>query len=232
MQDMLAKGEAWFEEQRRQHLSQLVEYRPTGSLLPRSCHATLVVGKWESLDSAGQIVRMETRDFFIHKDELPQDPKRGDKVAVAENGGETIYEVAIPDGSRSPWRWADRSQAIRRIHTMATQNAVPAASSSLLVVATGVSAAAAITDAQIKSVLVNTLQVSRALTRQLVANGEYAYIVLPNSFGTPVFTVNGLTVTAWTTATRSIEFDGQPARPYTIYRSNYPVTGTLSLGVA
>lgn len=125
MQDLLAKGEAWFESQRREHLAATVEYQPLeGSSC--ECRATLIVGKWESVDTAGNVVRMETRDFFIHLDDLAQDPQRGDKIVVTENDTEKTYQVTIIDGARQAWRWADRSQTLRRIHTMAVAAALPA----------------------------------------------------------------------------------------------------------
>lgn len=231
MQDMIAAGEAWFEQQRRQHLAVNVEYRPRGALLPRTCRATLVVGKWESLDSAGQIVRMETRDFLIHTDDLPSEPKRGDKIAVASEGSEQIYEVAIPDGAQAAWRWADRQQRVRRIHTMATTSSAPASPSLYLVVAVGASPDEAITDLAIKSQFSASMQASRAIARQVVADQDFIYVVLPTSFGQPSIAVGGLTVTAWNTTVRNIVFDGQASRSYTIYRSLYPVTGNVSIKV-
>jgi hypothetical protein len=232
MADMIAAGEAWFETQRRKHLSVFVEYRPVGSLLSRTCQATLVIGRWQSIDSTGQTIRSETRDFFIHSDELSGDPKRRDKITVTENGVARVYEVSIPEGGQSPWQWADRSQKVRRIHTMATTSTPASSSAALLVVCVGASAATAITDAEIKSQLTAQLQSSRALTRNVVAAGQYVYLVVPASFGVPLIDVNGLRVTAWQTSVRAITFDGQAARDYQIYRSLYAVTGSISIGVS
>lgn len=232
MADMISAGEAWFETQRRKHLSVFVEYLPVGSLLPRTCQATLVIGRWQAVDAAGQMIRSETRDFFIHRDELPGDPKRHDKITVVENGASQVYEVAIPEGGQAAWQWADRSQKVRRIHTMATAHTPATSSTALLVVCVGASSAAAITDEQIKVQLTAQLQSSRALTRNVVAAGQYVYIVLPASFGTPLIDVNGLRVTAWQTSVRAITFDGQAARDYQIYRSLYAVTGSISIGVS
>ena len=126
MQDLMAKAELWFEGQRRQHLAELVEYRPLlGAAV--DCKATMIVGRWESVDKAGAVIRLETRDFLIHTDDLALEPRRGDRIVLA-NGQQ--YEVAIPDGGRNPWRWSDRSETLRRIHTQAV--ATPA------VVSTGV----------------------------------------------------------------------------------------------
>jgi hypothetical protein len=117
MQDLMAKGAAWFDQQRRQHLSVEVEYHRVGSLLPLTCLATVVDGRWESIDASGQIVRMETRDFFINRTELADNPQRGDEIVMLEDGIETTYLVTIPGGNSSPWRWADRAHLVRRIHS-------------------------------------------------------------------------------------------------------------------
>jgi hypothetical protein len=178
------------------------------------------------VDSSGQIVRIETRDFFIHRDELASDPKRGDKVAVTENGVEKIYEVSIPDGSKYPWRWADRSESVRRIHTMAVSTSSPLPAGPMLVRAVGVSTAAAITDAQIKAQLTLEMGTTRALTRQLVAASAFVYVVLPASFGTPTIKVNGIPSSAWETVTRSIDFTGQASTSYRVFRSTYAITGS------
>lgn len=113
----MAKGAAWFDQMRRQHLSITVDYLAVGSLLPAQCVATVVDGRWEGIDAAGQIVRMETRDFFINIDDLADDPQRGDTITVDENGIEEIYEVSVPQGVQQAWRWSDRQHRIRRIHT-------------------------------------------------------------------------------------------------------------------
>lgn len=231
MQDVIANAEAWFEGQRRKHLSVNVEYRPTVGL-PRVCRATLVVGRWEAVDKAGSIVRIETRDFLIHSDDLRQDPARGDRVAVTEDGVEKLYEVAVPDGSRNAWRWSDRSETIRRIHTMAVSGSTAVPNATLLVRAVGVSVASAITDQQIASQLSLDLGTSRAVSKTLSPASAYVYVVMPVSMGEPIISVNGLPSTAWEITTRSITFSGQSARPYNVYRSTYAVTGTLQLEVA
>lgn len=230
MQDMIAIGEAWFEQQRRQHLAVTADYTPTVGI-PRTVRATAVIGRWESMDAAGQILRTETRDFFVHVDDLSQDPKKGDRLLLTENGVSVTYEVMIPSGAQHHWQWADRRQTIRRIHTMVVAETAGTAGT-LLVRAIGSSTAAAITDEQIVSQLALDLSTGRAMSRTVTAAAAYVYVVLPDSFGTPAFSINGLPVTAWALTTRSITFDGQAARSYRVYRSTYPVTGTLLVEVA
>ncbi len=231
MPDLIAQAETWFETQRRDHLSASVEYRPSVGLA-RQCRATLVVGKWDAVTKDGNVVRIETRDFLIHRDDLQQDPKRGDRISVTENGSEKIYEVAIPAGSDHAWRWSDRSEKLRRIHTQAIQGSAAVANETLLVRALGASTAAAITDAQIVAQLSLDLGTGRTASRSVVAASAYVYVVLPASFGQPSIRVNGFVSTAWELTARSIAFAGQSSRPYSIYRSTYPITGTVSVEVA
>lgn len=113
---MLAKAAGWFEAQRREHLAVEVDYTPAGSLHSIRCRATPVIGRWEGVDAAGQMVRIETRDFIIAVADMPEEPKRGDRIVFAENGVERVYSVTVPDGSRQAWRWVDRNQDVRRIH--------------------------------------------------------------------------------------------------------------------
>ena len=116
MQDMIAIGETWFRSQRREHLATEVSYQPAIGTT-RTVRATVVVGRWESIDAAGQMLRTETQDFFVDTTDLAQDPKKGDRLVA---GGFT-YEVMIPPGAEHHWRWADRNKTLRRIHTMVTQ---------------------------------------------------------------------------------------------------------------
>ena len=116
MQDMIAIGETWFRSQRREHLSVEVSYQPTIGTT-RTVRATAVIGRWESMDAAGQILRTETRDWFVDTTDLVQDPKKGDRIVA----GDVTYEVMIPPGAQHHWRWSDRNQTLRRIHTMVTQ---------------------------------------------------------------------------------------------------------------
>lgn len=120
MADLMATGAAWFEQQRQQHLTVPVEYRIAGTGQPIPCRATVVIGKWESVNSAGQVVRMETRDFIIADNELHHTPARGDTITFIEGPVEALCKVVIPDGNDQAWRWSDRSHTVRRIHTMET----------------------------------------------------------------------------------------------------------------
>ena len=116
MQDLIAIGETWFGSQRREHLATEVSYQPVIGTT-RTVRATVVVGRWESIDSAGQMLRTETQDFFVDTTDLAQDPKKGDKIVA----GSFTYQVMIPPGAEHHWRWSDRNKTLRRIHTMVTE---------------------------------------------------------------------------------------------------------------
>lgn len=118
MQDMLAKASAWFEQQRTQHLAAMVAYYRAGVSHPVNCRATPLVGRWDAINATGQMVRIETRDFVIADAELGFVPARGDTIVVTEGGTEKTYKVIQPDGSMQCWRWVDRNQNVRRIHTL------------------------------------------------------------------------------------------------------------------
>jgi hypothetical protein len=118
MQDLIAKGTTWFEEQRKLHMAVNVEYRAIGSLIPSVVPATIGGSRFEAADAAGQIIRYETRDYFIGVSDWPNAPVRGDRITEADASGvKRVYEVALPAGAGNPWQWGDRSQRVRRIHT-------------------------------------------------------------------------------------------------------------------
>ena len=112
MQDLIGKGAAWFRQQAREHLSVTIQYRAVGSLVPRDIPAMITTGRHDTLDQTGQLIRIESRDFFIHTDDYATPPKKGDRI-YAESA---IYEVFAPTGTNS-WVWADRQQKIRKVHT-------------------------------------------------------------------------------------------------------------------
>jgi hypothetical protein len=123
MQDMIAKGAAWFDQQRKEHLSVMVDYQSTGTMFTKQVHATIGMTRWDSVDAAGQMVRFETRDYFVNTEELRDNPRRGDKVhETASDGTRRTYEVMVPGGANNPWVWADRGQRIRRIFTQLVES--------------------------------------------------------------------------------------------------------------
>ena len=112
MQDLIGQGAAWFRQVAREHLSVVVEYRALGSLVPASVPAMITTTRHETIDPTGQIVRIESRDFFVNTDDYAAVPKKGDRVYAEGN----VYEVFQPFNANA-WLWADRQQKIRKIHT-------------------------------------------------------------------------------------------------------------------
>jgi hypothetical protein len=123
--DLIAEGEAFFEEQRRLHMSIDAEYWPKDSFVAFPVKATLVVGKWDMMDAANQIIRIETKDFFISTADYPAVPQRGDRIVYEVGIEERVFEVTLPKGRDKEWAWASRSENLRRIHTV--RRALPTA---------------------------------------------------------------------------------------------------------
>ena len=115
---MLAAGELWFERQRRAHASIEALYHPKdqpGMTYP--CAVTLVVGKWDMIDTAQQIVRIESKDFLVAVEDYATSPRPGDRITYTERGIGQTYEVTIPRGRDQCWGWANRSETLRKVHT-------------------------------------------------------------------------------------------------------------------
>jgi hypothetical protein len=158
------------------------------------------------------------------------EPLRHDKIVETINGVDVTYEVTSPRGV-PVFHYGDAFRQTVRVHTIATAESSQAAPT-LRARFWGSFASATITDAQIVASLSSDLGGSRAQSRTVAAATAYLYVVLPTSFGTPSFAVSGLTSSAWETTQRTITFSGQAATSYGIYRSTYPITGTVNLVVS
>lgn len=118
MQDLIAKGVSFFESKRREHMAVTVEYRAVDGLISMEVRATIGGSSFETIDSSGQVIRMEVRDYMISVEDYPAIPRRGDRISETDQSGTVrVYEVSMPGGVVNPWKWADRSQRVRRIHT-------------------------------------------------------------------------------------------------------------------
>ena len=118
MADMMATAATWFESQRREHLSQTATYTPlTGSAATAT--VTIVTGKWDVMDAAGQMVRVQTKDIFVPVADYATEPVRGDRIETAD--GDT-YEVVVPPGRGQCWMWADMGDTLRRVHCMKVES--------------------------------------------------------------------------------------------------------------
>ena len=229
MSDMLASGASWLAGQLAAGASRSVRYSRGADY--GTVNATIGTSRFESQGTSGVIEQWESRDFIIKAGTLPfGEPVRHDKVIDTINGIDITYEVTSPRGV-PVFHWGDAFRQTVRVHTIATAEASQVAAT-LRRRFWGSFASETITDQQIVTSLANDLGGSRAQSRTITAATAYIYVVLPTSFGTPVFAVSGLTSSAWETTQRTITFTGQSALSYGIYRSTYPITGTVNLAVS
>jgi hypothetical protein len=125
--DLLDKGSAWLEGQRKKHATREVTYR-------RGVESVVVkttIGRtlFEQDDGAGVIVRMQVRDYLIDTADLvlasePTLPAKGDRIEEIDAGQKHTYEV-LPLGGEQHWRYSDPYRRTLRIHTklIATETA-------------------------------------------------------------------------------------------------------------
>jgi len=229
MSDLLASGASWLAGQLAAGASRSVRYSRGADY--GTVNATIGTSRFESQGTSGVIEQWESRDFVIRAGTLPfGEPLRHDKVIDTINGVDITYEVTSPRGV-PVFHYGDAFRQTVRVHTIATAEAsqvVPTLRRRFW----GSFAGETMTDSQIVASLANDLGGSRAQSRTITAQTAYIYVVLPTSFGVPTFAVSGLTSSAWETTTRTITFAGQSALSYGIYRSTYPITGTVTLTVS
>ncbi len=119
MSDLLDKGSAWLEGQRKKHATREVTYR-------RGMDAVVVkatIGRtlFEQDDGAGVIVRMQVRDYLIDTADLVLAgeqtlPAKGDRIEEIDAGLKHTYEV-LSLGGEQHWRYSDPYRRTLRIHT-------------------------------------------------------------------------------------------------------------------
>lgn len=229
MSDLLASGAAWLAGQLAAGASRSVRYYRGVDY--GTINATIGTSRFEAQGTSGVVEMWESRDFVIKAGTLPfGEPLRHDKIIETVNGVDVTYEVTSPRGV-PVFHWGDAFRQTVRVHTIATAE-VSQVAPTLRRRFWGAFAAETITDAQIVASLSSDLGGSRAQSRTITATTAYIYVVLPTSFGTPTFAVSGLTTSAWETTTRTITFSGQSALSYGVYRSTYPITGTVNLTVS
>ena len=109
--NLLESASKWLDAQRRENLSVSIIYHPKkgGS---SEILATLGRTLFRTENQYGITTRIESRDFLVLADDLPNDPERGDTIIY--NG--CRYEVLAPNGE-PVWRWSGAYHSTRRIHT-------------------------------------------------------------------------------------------------------------------
>jgi hypothetical protein len=96
----------------------------------------------------------------------------------------------------------------------------------------GLSASTSLDTTAILGLSGSELSTSRVQTRTLSPSSQYVYFAWPSTFGTPAFTVNGLSNTAWTMTTVSHTNASGSTTNYDVYRSDNLLTGTVTIGVS
>lgn len=229
MADLLASGASWLAGHLLASASRPVQYRRGVDVV--SVSASVGNSRFESQGTSGVVEVWESRDFIFKAGLLPfGEPLRHDMITETLSGIDVTYEVTSPRGV-PVFHYGDAFRQTLRVHTIATGESanIPA---TLRRRFWGSFAGETITDAQIIALLSSDLGGSKAQTRTITAATAYLYVVLPTSFGVPTFAVSGLTSSAWETTQRTITFSGQAATSYGIYRSTYPITGTVNLTVS
>jgi hypothetical protein len=229
MSDLLANGAAWLADHLAASSSKPVRfYRGTNYGI---VNATIGRSTFESQNENGIIENWESRDFIVRTSSLPfGEPKRADYIVETIEGIDVTYEVTAPRGVPL-FHYGDAFRETVRVHAIAKGESA-GISPTLKRRFWGAFAGDTISGSQIAASLATDLGGSRAQSRTIAAQTAYIYVVLPTSFGVPTFAVSGLTTSAWETTQRTITFSGQTATSYGIYRSTYPITGTVNLVVA
>jgi len=117
--DLLAKGAAWLENQRHQHLTRTITYVRAAESVEIS--ATIGRTEFEQADEYGAVRRTEARDYLVRTADLVIAgeqvlPKAGDRIRESDASVTFIYEVMAP-GGEPPWRYSDPYRQTLRIHT-------------------------------------------------------------------------------------------------------------------
>lgn len=115
MADLLSKGAAWLESQRRRHLSSCVQYVRGSSSV--TVPATRGRSEFDLATADGALVREISNDFLIAIGDLVIDG-----ISIMPQGGDRIIDGAVtfkvlPFGSEPSWRYADQFRLTYRIHT-------------------------------------------------------------------------------------------------------------------
>lgn len=113
MGNVLDSGMQWLKRQREAHMSTAVAYIRAGAPVSTVQSATIGRKIFRLVDSYGTAIRVETRDYLIGVEQIPDEPQPGDMI---DEGGHR-YEVTSPGGEPC-WEWSDAYRRTRRIHTI------------------------------------------------------------------------------------------------------------------
>lgn len=114
--DMSRTGNLWLERMRVDWLSVNVSIVPPGSTTPRTVAATVSATNRTVMDANGLFQTMQSRAFLISRTDLPEEPVRGMRLTLVEDGRTLVYEAAPPTDGDVVWQWSDRTQTLRKVN--------------------------------------------------------------------------------------------------------------------
>lgn len=114
--DQSSIGNAWLDSMRRDFLSVPATVIVPGTGASRQVQATVTATKRTVMDASGAFTTTQTRSFLISRADLPENPVRGMRLTLVEEGRTMVYEAAAPTNGETVWEWTDRLQSLRRIH--------------------------------------------------------------------------------------------------------------------
>ena len=118
MADMIRTGADWFEGKRVAHATSPVVYRYDGTAVDIECDATVANDERQVMNSSGALITIQVRSFIISVSQLPDAPKRGDRITVVEKGTTKVYNVASATEMEKHWTWGDAFELTRKISTV------------------------------------------------------------------------------------------------------------------
>jgi hypothetical protein len=119
MTNLLQTGSQWLGDQLLAHAATEVRY--VRGLEQALVLATIGKTEYEIEDSAGAVVRVQTRDYLIRAADLvlggsPALPQPGDRIHETDGDATFVYEVLSP-GTEPCWRYSDPHRRLLRVHT-------------------------------------------------------------------------------------------------------------------
>ena len=106
-------AEDFLDAKLKDFVSEVVEYRQHGVGKGKSVNAVIGKSFFKTNDVNGYSIVTRTVDFIIDRNELEQEPVRGD--LILRNG--RLYEVYGPDNEPC-WRFSGGNHNTYRIHTL------------------------------------------------------------------------------------------------------------------
>ena len=119
MVDLIKTGSDWLADQLKTNAGQSVTYIRGANNVALT--ATIGQSVVEAVDEDGRVIRIETRDFLIHRADLilggvEVEPDRGDQITWVDGSTTYRYEV-MPLAGEDHWRDSDPYRKVLRIHT-------------------------------------------------------------------------------------------------------------------